>query len=242
VSHFTFITPAYNCREDMRQTIISVAAQSYHDWSMIIVDDVSTDGTGEFCRNLALALDIDDKVSVVRRDVKFGETRNTYHECQNIADESIVVRLDGGDWLTDTDCLHILDQVYTQTNAAVVWTAHRWAFTAQNISGPLEPSISPYNQPWKSSHLKTFRRSALNGINPNNFLDEDGNWIMIACDQAVFLPILEKSWRLKKPLIFVNMCMYHYNINLEDPDLFHKPRSKRQKVSAEWIRSRGYIE
>jgi glycosyltransferase involved in cell wall biosynthesis len=242
MSHITVITPAYNCANEIRQTIISVAAQSYGDWDMVIVDDVSTDGTGDVCQQLAAQLGLSEKIAIVRRNEKFGETRNTYDICQQIGDDVIVLRLDGGDWLTDTDCFHIIDQAYEATSAELVWTAQRWAFTSHNISGPLDASISPYLQPWKSSHLKTFRRRAMNDINIKNYLDDSGDWIMIACDQAVFLPMLEKAWREKKPLVFLNMCMYHYNIDLEDSTLFQKPRSKRQKMSAEWIRARGYIE
>ena len=79
-------------------------------------------------------------------------------------------------------------------------------------------------------------------LNPSNFRDDDGEWIMIACDQAVFLPMMERARRKNRPLIFFPRVMYHYNINLKDPELFTKDRSIRQKQSAEWLRSRGYIE
>ena len=209
---------------------------------MIIVDDVSTDHTAEVCRDIAKRYGVSDKIKVLTRSEKYGETRNTYDVCQSISDDKIVIRLDGGDWLVDNDCFHILNDAYSQTSAAAIWTAHRWAFTGHNISGQLDASTSPYKQPWKSSHLKTFRRSSLNDINKENFFDDEGDWIMIACDQAIFLPILEKAWREGRPLIFLNMCMYHYTINLEDPQLFTTLRSKKQKMSAEWIRARGYIE
>lgn len=241
-SKIVVVTPAFNCAETINQTILSVAAQSYSDWEMIIIDDVSTDHTADICRDIAARYGIADKVSVITRTEKFGETRNTYDVCQGISDDKIVVRLDGGDWLVDNDCFHILNDVYEKTDAAVVWTAHRWAYTGQNISGPLDNRISPYKQPWRSSHLKTFRRSSFNGINKENFFDDEGDWIMIACDQAVFLPMLEKAWRESRPLVFLNMCMYHYSINLEDPKLFTTLRSKKQKMSAEWIRARGFIE
>ena len=42
--------------------------------------------------------------------------------------------------------------------------------------------------------------------------------------------------------MFLPMVMYHYDIDLEDPDLFSRPRSLEQKYSAEWIRDRGFIK
>ncbi len=237
------VTPAYNCSQSITQTIKSVYAQSYEDWRMIIIDDVSEDDTAGVCNALARRLGIENKLSVVTRTEKYGETRNTIDVCGNLNDTDVIVRLDGGDWITDLDCFSILNYVYSEdVDPAVVWTGHRWGFSATNISGPLDTNLSPYEQPWKSSHLKTFRKNAMNGISLENYKDHDGEWIMIACDQAVFLPMLEKAWRTQRPNIYVDSCMYHYSINLEDPELFTKPRSKKQKTSAEWIRSRGYIE
>ena len=243
MTRFKVITPAYNCENTIEQTIASIYSQSYTDWEMVVIDDVSDDATAVVCNELASRLGIEDKLTVIRREEKHGETKNTLDVCKSIEGDQVVVRVDGGDWVTDLDCFFYLDKIYSEADdPAVVWTAQRWAYTNTNISGPLDPHVSPYRQPWKSSHLKTFRRSAMDDINPQNYLDDDDEWIMIACDQAVFLPMLEKAYRAGRPNVYVNACMYHYNINLNDPELFIKPRSQHQKTSAEWIRARGYVE
>ena len=242
MTELVVVTPAYNCAQYIEQTIKSIYAQSYDNWRMVIIDDVSTDGTGEICLKTAEQFGILDRLQVVRREEKYGETRNTIDVCKDISDDAVIVRVDGGDWITDLDCFYFLDHVYRNANdPAVVWTGHRWAFTGTSISGPLDPSLSPYQQPWKSSHLKTFRRNSMNGINPENYYGQDGEWITIACDQAVFLPMLEKAWRQSRPNLYLDTCMYHYSIDLQDADLFTKPRSKQQKNSGEWIRERGYL-
>jgi glycosyltransferase involved in cell wall biosynthesis len=43
----TIITPTYNREILLQNTIRSILAQSYKDWELIIVDDGSTDGTGQ---------------------------------------------------------------------------------------------------------------------------------------------------------------------------------------------------
>ena len=53
MSHITVITPVFNCKNSIKQTILSVVAQSYDDWDMIIIDDVSTDDTGIFCQDFS---------------------------------------------------------------------------------------------------------------------------------------------------------------------------------------------
>ena len=240
--HFHVITPAYNCKDDIETTLWSVVGQTYKNWSMTVIDDVSNDGTGEFVKNFVKSIGFDKKIKVIRRSEKFGEVQNTLEVCSRLDHDVVVVRLDAGDWLTDLGCFEILRRVYEQNNPAVLWTAHRWAWTNQNISGPIDPQVSVYEQDWRSSHLKTFRVREIKGLNTRNFKDEDGNFIMIACDQAIFLPMMERVRREGRSLVFLPMVMYHYSIDLQKPDLFTNDRSLRQKHSAEWIRARGYIE
>jgi len=238
---FVFVIPAFNCVEDIDKTVFSVIAQSYDDWEMIVLDDLSTDNTGDRVEEISSALKLQDKITVIKNKEKHGEVRNTLKAAKLTNDDDVIVRLDAGDWLTENDTLYILDQVYSEYDPAVVWTAHRWAYTSQNISGPLPDDANVYQHPWVSSHLKTFRKSAINGINENNFKDANGNYIMIACDQAVFLPILHKAFLDEKKRIFIPVCCYHYNIDLNNPKLFTCDRSLDQKESGKFIRNRGFI-
>ena len=206
-------------------------------------DDMSTDNTAQVVEDLSKRLYLGSQLSVISRIEKHGEVRNTLDAVDHIEPSEVVCRLDAGDWLTDLDTLTILDSTYTNHDPAVLWTKHRWAYTDHNISGPLaHPDANVYSHPWVSSHLKTFRCSSMSGINPKNYKDKNGDWIMIACDQAVFLPMLHKAYLDGKPRLFLPLVTYHYNINLNDPSLFSSERSLRQKHSGEWIRSRGYIE
>ncbi len=242
MNSFKILTPAYNCVNEIEQTLFSVIGQSYKNWEMTVIDDLSTDDTASFVEEFAEKHQVAHKIKVIRRKEKHGEVRNTLVEVAKLSDEDIVVRLDAGDWITDLGCLEILNSIYQEYDPAVVWTAHRWAFTNQNISGQIDTDKSMYEQPWRTSHLKTFRVKDFKGLNPKNFIDENGDYIMIACDQAVFLPMLERARRKKRNLIFLPMIMYHYNINLNKENLFHNKRSYAQRDSALWIRERGYIE
>lgn len=242
-SEFVFVTPAYNCQDTIGQTIRSVFSQSYDKWRMVVYDDMSTDQTAQVVEDMSRSLNLGDQLRVVSRSEKYGEVRNTLDAVESVEDREIVCRLDAGDWLTDNDSLYILDMAYNQFDPAVAWSMHRWAYTSQNISGPYDHTVkNVYKHPWVSSHLKTFRRSAMRGIDRRNYLDQDGNFIMIACDQAVFLPMMQKALDEGRNLAFIPVVMYHYDIDLSNPSLFSSQRSLDQKASGEWIRERGYVQ
>lgn len=245
-NEFVFVVPYYNCAEDIEKTIYSLVSQSYENWRAIFINDMSTDMSRivvrETCSNLPWK--IRQKFTLIDNEEKHGEVRNTLKSVQNIDDNHVVCRLDGGDWLTENDLLYILNTVYQDESVAVAWTAHRWSYTNQNISGhlSLKPNQTVYDHPWVSSHLKTFRSRQLKKVPDSNFRDENGNYIMIACDQAVFLPMMHVSHCEGKKLTFIPVVGYHYNIDLADKNLFVNERSIRQKNSAEWIRRRGFVK
>ncbi len=244
-NNFVFVIPFYNAVDDISKTIHSMMAQSYDNWRAILIDDMSTDEGPELVRKICESSPVHkDKFTLVSNKEKHGEVRNTLASIENIDDNDVVCRLDGGDWLIENDLLWILNQIYQDKDCAVAWTAQRWDYTSQNISGPLRlsPGQTVYQHPWVSSHLKTFRCGQLKKVPKANFLDQDGNYIMIACDQAIFLPMMHLSIKEGKKLNFVPITAYHYNIDLGNKNLFTSQRAVNQKMSAEMIRARGFIE
>lgn len=244
-NNFVFVIPYFNCKEDIEKTIFSMLSQSYEEWRAILINDLSTDGTPEIVSEICKSLPekLRRKFTLVDNSEKHGEVRNTLASVKNIEDNDIVCRLDGGDWLTENDLLFVLNDVYQDELVAVAWTAHRWSYTPQNISGQmnLKSGQTVYQHPWVSSHLKTFRCGQLKKVPDSNFRDENGDYIMIACDQAVFLPMMHLSQLEGKKLQFVPIVGYHYNIDLSNKNLFTSDRSIKQKMSAETIRARGYL-
>ena len=243
---FVFVIPYFNCKEEIENTIFSMLSQSYKNWRAVLINDLSTDGTdslvSEICRSLPIVYR--DKFTLVDNQEKHGEVRNTLAAVKTIDDDDVVCRLDGGDWLVENDLLYVLNHVYQDPDVAVAWTAHRWSYTNQNISGPmtLTNGQTVYQHPWVSSHMKTFRCGQLKKVPDVNFRDDNGDYIMIACDQAVFLPMMHVSLLEGKKLQFVPVVGYHYNIDLSNKNLFTNERSVRQKISAETIRARGFMK
>jgi glycosyltransferase involved in cell wall biosynthesis len=246
MTSFVFIIPVYNCEHKIQQTLLSVLAQSYSNWRILLRDDLSTDKTTNIIQDFIKQHNLSEKIQLTVNKEKHGEVRNTLEAVKGIENHEVICRLDGGDWLTDNDTLAFLDMIYQNHDPACLWTGHRWSYTNNNISGPLASEDADVYEElldgWCTSHLKTWRKEAMNGINDINFRDENGDYIMIACDRAVYLPILHKAKLEGKKRLFVPICCYHYAIDLSKEDLFTEERSIQQRKSAEFIHSRGYID
>ncbi|MBE0568177.1 MAG: glycosyltransferase family 2 protein [Deltaproteobacteria bacterium] len=65
--------PVYNCEKFLHQSIGSLLAQTYGDIELVITDNLSTDGSGEICREFAAK---DKRVRYYRNDRNLGGPGN----------------------------------------------------------------------------------------------------------------------------------------------------------------------
>jgi hypothetical protein len=236
-SKFVFIVPTFNASATITQMLLSLVAQSYPHWRVVIRDDMSTDNTPDMIFNVMRVLGLSDRLSMVVNSEKKWETRNVVEMLGECEDSEIVCRLDGDDWLCDCDALAMIDAAYSRTGASALWTAHRWGFSNFNISGQLPKNANPYVHPWVSSHLKTFKRSLLSGVSDSNFRDETGTYFKRIGDQAIYLPVLHVAagnWH------FEPIVAYHYTIDMS-PQTFQTTDAQFQRREAEYLRARGFV-
>ena len=62
---FSIIIPVYNVKTYLDDCVNSVLGQEFSDWEAILVDDGSTDGSGEFCGELAQK---DPRIRVIHQE------------------------------------------------------------------------------------------------------------------------------------------------------------------------------
>jgi len=237
-NRFVFIMPAYNASQTISRSILSVWMQTYSNWKIIIRDDVSSDNTVEIIEQIRYQLGLDDdKLSLTVNSEKMWEVRNIVESLKECESNDIICRLDGDDWLCDTDALSIIDHRYKTLECDTLWTAHRWSFTNHNISGPLPENTDPYQHAWVSSHLKTFRKSLIENVKDENFRGVDGEYFKRIGDQAIYLPVLRNS----KKWHFEPIVAYHYTIDM-NPQTFQTSDAKFQREEGTYLRERGYVE
>ena len=89
----TVITPTYNHERHIRQCIDSVLAQTETRWEQIVVDDGSTDDTGDVVRSYD-----DPRIRYIRLDhVGISALATTYNRALDLARGPLVAILEGDD-------------------------------------------------------------------------------------------------------------------------------------------------
>ena len=238
-NRFVFVSPMFNADATLPQMLHSLYGQSYDNWHLILIDDVSDPilvASSKDWLSRFNSLNV-GKVTAIWNIEKKWEVANVLTGISMCNDDDIICRIDADDWLVDADALTYFNAVYEQTGAEALWSAHRWGFTDKNISGPLPSDADPYKHPWVSSHLKTFRKRLINDVNDENFRGEDGNYIRRAGDQAIYLPILAKT----KKRGFIPRVFYHYTIN-DVPETYQTSDAMFQRDEAIFLRNRGYVK
>ena len=238
-NRFVFVAPMFNASETLARMLHSIFGQSYDNWKLILIDDVSDEFHRESCRDVLHKFEnlSPGKIEVIWNENKQWEVANVLKGILRCEDNDIVCRIDADDWLVDLDCLAIMNYAYVNSGCDIAWTAHRWSFSDKNISGPMSNDSDPYKHPWVSSHLKTFRKKLLNNVNDDNYRGEDGAYIRRAGDQAIYLPALKNS----NNRLFIPRVMYHYTIK-DTPETYQTSDAKFQRDEAIFLRSRGYVE
>lgn len=243
MNKFAFVSPMFNASDTLPRMLHSICGQSYDNWKIILIDDVSSkehrEKSEKICNEFKLLLNgkYSDCIINIWNVEKKWEVANVLHGISLCDDDDIICRIDADDWLTELDSLAIIDSVYQQTNCDILWTAHRWGFSDKNISGPMSQEADPYKHPWVSSHLKTFRKKLLKDVKDENYRGEDGNYIRRAGDQAIYLPALHNS----KKRVFLPRVMYHYTIN-DVPETYQTSDAIFQRDEAVFLRNRGYVK
>lgn len=88
------IVPAYNVENYIEQCILSICNQSYNDFEIILVDDGSTDSTGNICDIYA---EKDPRIRVVHK--LNGGLVSARKTGLSVAQGEYVVYVDGDDWI-----------------------------------------------------------------------------------------------------------------------------------------------
>jgi len=211
---FHFVIPVYNSEKFISKTIRSIKNQKHGDYTVSIVDDVSTDRTLDVIRR---EIGDDDRFSVISNQEKSFALCGISKAISklNPGDEDIIFVLDGDDWLSSSSVLDVLEHAYS-SDSELLLTYGSYIEHPSALRGP-EPSEYPKDvirnntfrkDMWRASHPKTFKYKLWKGIDQKDFLDVDGEFFKTSYDQALMLPLLEMA---QERIKFIPELLYVYN-------------------------------
>jgi hypothetical protein len=198
---------------------------------------MSTDSTAE---KLSYLVGSDSRFTIIKNNEKKYALKNIVDAARNYQNDKniIIATIDGDDSLCNNDTVSTILKEY-EAGADVVWTAHRWDINNMNISRSIPATVNPYQWPWCTSHLRTFRSSLLSKIKDKNFKHVSGKWFERGYDQALMLPLLF----LTKNRSYVDKVCYLYNIDSSSIPEDKRDWCEMEQISTiNMVRSRGFLK
>lgn len=231
---FWVVTCTRNAADWVCKCLDSVYRQNYPGEYLnhLLIDDDSTDNTQELVLSW-LSETPDHNVQYVRNDKRLGGTENTVKGFRQAPPGSIVIELNGDDWLPDNGVLSFLNKVYGDPDVWMTYNSYRFS------DGTLADQCRPYPDEvvrnngfreyhrWISSHLHTFRAEVFAHVREETFIDpETSMYWESADDMAIYLAMLEICGRHSRHLTRVN---YVYNYHEGSHEAYETEKS-RQRV------------
>lgn len=166
----SIIIPVYNVSRYLPQCLDAIAAQSYPDWEAIIVDDGSTDNSGEICDRYAA---VDPRFKVIHKEN--GGAANAKNTGLDYAGGTYITFLDSDDYVEQHWLEKIVQTAQTEQADAVQFGFDKvYRSSIETIKGdqlPLqafsaEEYLSRYLTDWTNSLFwnKLFRKELIGEI------------------------------------------------------------------------------
>jgi len=206
------VIPSYNNREWIIENLDSVRLQCYQNFEIIYINDNSTDDTIETAETYKEVYKLEDKLTIVNNKIRVGALANLYkaiHSCQN---DSIIVTLDGDDWLAHPYVLKIINSVYQDPSIWMTYGSYRSLPECKTgFCKVFGDNVIKHNLFRKTSlpisHLRTFYAGLFKLIKFGDLLYE-GEFYQMAWDKTIMAPIIEMAGPHHK---FIEDILYHYN-------------------------------
>jgi glycosyltransferase involved in cell wall biosynthesis len=210
--HMVIIIPSYNNKEWYKLNVGMIFAQKYDNYRVIYIDDCSSDGTADLVEQYVAQCGQQHRVTLIRNKERQGALYNLYHAIHSCDDHAIILTYDGDDWFKDDQVLATVNKAYDDPN---VWLTYgQFEVYPGNTIGQCRPmpdyiitSHSYRQQPWITSHLRTFYAGLFKGIKEEDLLFE-GKFFEVTWDQAFLFPMLEMANGHFK---FIDRVLYVYN-------------------------------
>lgn len=237
--HISIISPFYNAQNYIDKCILSVASQDYDNYTHYLIDDNSTDNSLQVVFDTIATLPerLHGKFNVIHNVENFGAVFNQIAAIRNIPNDSIVMLLDGDDWLySENDIFDYYNNIYDGDTDYTYGSCWSVVDNIPLISQPYPEEVKQnktyrnhqFNWGIPYTHLRTFRKSLLDDVSDSVFKDDKGNWFRAGGDVSTFYNIIEQADPNKVKCL--QRIVYFYND--ANPINDYKVNSETQNLNA----------
>lgn len=255
------IINVYNCKDYLPTSLGSVRHQTYKNLEVILVDDCSTDGSGEFCDEYCKQ---DERFRVIHHETNTGVSgpRNTGLKS---AKGEYIYFMDSDDYIHERAIEKLVEAVEKTGCELAVFDLARTESLTEDTHRPLQnkdPQLIPTEQmvfemlsrvelKWCVAWNKLYKRSLIDGIFFNDYYsiqDQDFNIrVYKKIDKVAFIPealywyyrnpnSLQRQESLYPKKFYFN-TMYRFRML----DYLSKKDKKEKKYRA-WVIGYGYLQ
>lgn len=214
---FHIVCATYNPSRWVLRHLESIHDQRYPKERVrhLVCNDASGDDTDSLVREW-MRDHPGHRVEYSVNEVRVGGCANLTRGFRMADPQAIVLQVDGDDWLPDPNVLSYLDMLYRDPD---LWmTYNTWALpdgTPGAHCGRLSRNVIRRNrvreEPWKTSHLHTFRRKLFDHVRDEDLRDPDtGEYWTASVDMSHYMPMLELAGHHAR---HVDRITYVYNLN-----------------------------
>jgi len=251
ISFFTFawahkeivvVTASYNNKEWYKQNLDSIFSQDYPYFSVIYIDDVSPDGTGDLVEAYLKDHPQGHRVTLIKNEERCGALANQYHAIHSCDDKAIIVIADGDDFFADETVLSYVAQVYEHEDVWLTYGQFKcWRGGSRVYCQPASPCVIKKNLFRASrsylSHLRTFYAALYKKIKLEDLLYQ-GDFFSVNADMATMYPMVEMACNGH----FMCMPKVLYLYNNSNPINDHRVNRKEQLSLEKFIRNKKPYE
>jgi glycosyltransferase involved in cell wall biosynthesis len=214
-SKISVIVPVYNAKETIQKCVASICSQIFTDFELLLIDDGSTDGTGEICEELASG---DSRIRVIHK--KNGGVSSA---------RNLGIKNSCGNWLAFVDADDSVEPLYLQNLyqavAELPETANVLVFSGFKVVNSSRDSECECVIRWKAGNYEKqqlpemfLERQLYNWVYPfaklykRNPMEDEAilfdEHIILGEDKIFMLDYLSRIERV----FFLEDCDYRYSI------------------------------
>jgi len=192
MTRFQVIIRGYNCKKYLRDCVDSLLKQKYDNWLATIILDHPTDGSVKVAMECA---SVDPRITLYVNKKRKGVACNIWRGMKHAKakPEDVIAWLDADDMLK-FGALKIVAKEYEKKPKLLVTHGSYWRTDLQRrtkTSKKYNKDKPVREQPWRGSHLKTFKYKLMEHFKKRWLKDKKGKWYMASSDMALMIPILE---------------------------------------------------